>query len=840
MSRTTLAIATALAVTTLFHSAGQAQPARPPQSSGQCQAAAAGNQVRFAVIGDYGMASQPEAEVAAQVKSWAPDLIVTVGDNNYPSGAASSIDANIGQYYHDFICQYPGSFGAGSSKGRFLAALGNHDWYTTNAQPYFDYFTLPGNERYYDSVQGPVHFFVLNSDGDHEPDGIGVSSAQAAWLQAALAASTSPWNIVLLHHAPFSSGNVHGSNIAVQWPYEQWGADAVIAGHEHTYERILFDDFPYFVNGLGGYTRYGWAPTPVDGSEVRYSADYGAMRVDATQTRIEFRFITRNGTLVDYYKLTKPLAALTPSNFYFEPVISGLTLPLQVTNAGDGSGRLFIVQQGRVVNSVIQDASIRIFKNGALLPTPFLDVSNLISTGSERGLLALAFHPNYESNGTFYILYTNTSGNPTLARYHVSAGNADVADAGSGSVLLSIPHPGYANHNGGMLAFGPDGYLYWSTGDGGGGGDPNENAQDLSELLGKLLRLDVDAAAPYIPAGNPFVESPVDDPNTRAEIWAYGLRNPWRTAFDRLTGDLYIADVGQNLWEEVNFQPAGDPGGENYGWDMYEANSQYNPPFEGPYDPTGKVFPVAEYAHGAGESIGCSISGGYVYRGPSFPLLDGYYFYGDYCSGKLWSLIYDASLPGWDDTEIADTSLNITSFGENESGNVYVVDRNGNVLVLGYQDPASFSQAEPQPADEATVCRRPTIGVDLLLSAATRTAAGDIDISKVRLKLDGTDVTGLATVRQSETFPAARASIRYVPPTNLATGRHGVTFTYQTHDGPMALAWDFNAQGTTCTPTMQAPVAAPGEEVVPGAIPAEAPTATSPSLGPNWRTLLIR
>ena len=256
--------------------------------------------VHFAVIGDYGFAGQAELDVADQVKSWNPDFIVTVGDNNYDSGSAGTIDANIGQYYHDFIFPYTGLYGAGAATNSFFPVLGNHDWGTANAQPYINYFSLPGNERYYDFVQGPVHFFMLDSDAS-EPDGNTNISIQAAWLENSLLASSSPWNIVLLHHAPFSSGQ-HGSNATLQWPYEAWGADAVLAGHDHTYERIIKGAIPYFVNGLGGRSIYNFV-TPIAGSQLRYNANYGAMLVDATNTYINFKFITRSGAVIDSFSL---------------------------------------------------------------------------------------------------------------------------------------------------------------------------------------------------------------------------------------------------------------------------------------------------------------------------------------------------------------------------------------------------------------------------------------------------------------------------------------------------------------------------------------------------------
>lgn len=278
-----------------------------PLAASDCQPLAPAATVRFAVIGDYGLQGEAEAAVAAEVHGWQPDLILTVGDDNYPLGAAETIDPNIGQYYHDFICPYVGGSAPGAASNRFLPAMGNHDWYTvdplTGWPPYLAYFQMPGNERYYDVVQGPVHFFIVDSDAN-EPDGISAASVQAQWLHAGLQASVSPWNIVFLHHAPYSSGSGHGSSPTLQWPYQQWGADAVLAGHDHTYERIVMAGFPYFVDGLGGSTRYPFG-IPVDGSQVRYSEDFGAMLVDASASYISFRFITQSGLLIDTYSLSK-------------------------------------------------------------------------------------------------------------------------------------------------------------------------------------------------------------------------------------------------------------------------------------------------------------------------------------------------------------------------------------------------------------------------------------------------------------------------------------------------------------------------------------------------------
>ncbi|RJP49860.1 MAG: hypothetical protein C4583_11670 [Anaerolineaceae bacterium] len=348
-----------------------------------------------------------------------------------------------------------------------------------------------------------------------------------------------------------------------------------------------------------------------------------------------------------------------PKNVTFETVVSGLDDPVFVTHAGDGSNRLFVVQ--RV-------GQILIYKNDALNAAPFLDVSTLISlTSGEQGLLGLAFDPDYDVNGTFYIVYTAASYAVTLARYTVSA-DPDIANA-SGEILLSIPKT-RTNHNGGMIAFGPDGYLYMSIGDGGGPGDPDNNAQNLTTLLGNILRLDVSGAGAYtIPPTNPYVGS--SDPSIKQEIWSYGLRNPWRFSFDRATGDIYIGDVGQHTQEEVDFQPAGVSGGQNYGWRIMEGNLCYDAATCTP--PAGYVPPVAVYEHGASGENGCSVTGGYVYRGSNFASLQGVYLYADFCYGKIWGLTRNVS-DQWTSTLIADTDYKITSFGEDEQGELYFFD----------------------------------------------------------------------------------------------------------------------------------------------------------------------
>jgi glucose/arabinose dehydrogenase len=273
------------------------------------------------------------------------------------------------------------------------------------------------------------------------------------------------------------------------------------------------------------------------------------------------------------------------------------------------------------------------------------------SQGNEQGLLGLAFHPDYEENGFFYIDYTDLNGDTIIARYSVS-GDANQADAGSDTILLQVNQP-YANHNGGQIEFGPDGYLYIGLGDGGSGGDPQGNGQNPDTLLGTIVRLEVDGGQP--------------------EVWQYGLRNPWRFSFDRQTGDLYIGDVGQNIWEEINFLPAGQSGA-NFGWNFFEGNHAY----EGsPPDGLELVFPVAEYAHEGS----CSVTGGYVYRGAELPDWNGVYVYGDFCSGEIWGLVQSGD-GEWQNQLLYNLNQLITSFGQDEAGEIYLVGRAGGVFKL--------------------------------------------------------------------------------------------------------------------------------------------------------------
>lgn len=341
------------------------------------------------------------------------------------------------------------------------------------------------------------------------------------------------------------------------------------------------------------------------------------------------------------------------ANYTWAPVAEGFIRPVDIQNAGDGSGRLFIVEQtGRIL----------VYDNGRVSPTPFLNIIDEVgSSGNEQGLLGLAFHPHYAENGLFFVNYTDRSGNTVIARFHVSD-DPNVADPASETQLLHVDQP-YPNHNGGVLVFGPDGYLYAGLGDGGSGGDPLGNGQNTSTLLGKILRLDVDSGEPYaIPAGNPF----------GSEVWAYGLRNPWRFSFDRATGDLWIGDVGQGDWEEIDYLPAGSPAGANFGWNLMEGSH----PFKGDAQP-GLLLPVAEYSHAEG---GCSVTGGTIYRGAALPEWQGIYLYGDFCSGKVWGLI--RSTDGWQSQVQFETGFSISSFGEDEAGEVYIANLQGAIYRL--------------------------------------------------------------------------------------------------------------------------------------------------------------
>jgi glucose/arabinose dehydrogenase len=355
---------------------------------------------------------------------------------------------------------------------------------------------------------------------------------------------------------------------------------------------------------------------------------------------------------------------LAPVTINLKAVVGNLPNPIGISVA-PGDPRLFVIgQAGQIV-----------VVSGGKVAGTFLDIARLVSCCGERGLLGLAFHPQYASNGRFFVRYTDPAGDVRISEFHVSS-DPSKADSASEKVLLTIPHPNYANHNGGRIVFGPDGYLYIGTGDGGSGGDPNNHGQSLTTLLGKLLRIDVDHTAngkPYaIPSTNPFVGRS----DALPEIFAYGLRNPYSFSFDRLTGDVWIGDVGQDLWEEVDHAPASTGGGNglDFGWSVMEGNHCYKPATG--CVTRGVTLPLAEYAHGDGDSIGCAIIGGYVYRGSAHPELTGRYFFGDECSGHVWDVT--AAGPASQTPQLLLASgLNIDGWGEGVDGELYVVAANG-------------------------------------------------------------------------------------------------------------------------------------------------------------------
>jgi len=370
---------------------------------------------------------------------------------------------------------------------------------------------------------------------------------------------------------------------------------------------------------------------------------------------------------------TNPPLPTGPDRLALEQVTNGLDAPIGIVAAGDGSGRLFILERAGRIRVVEADGSLR--------PEPFVDLSARILSGGERGLLGLAFHPDFAANGRLFVHYSRAGDGATvLAELHANAARTS-ADPDSQRVLLTQTQP-YANHNGGQLAFGPDGYLYLGLGDGGSGGDPLGNAQNTDVLLGKILRLDVDAQPAAdkvyaIPADNPFAPGGVRPGQGAPEVWAFGLRNPWQFSFDARAGDLYIGDVGQGSWEEIDRQPSDSSGGENYGWNVMEGRHCYRDGCDqAPY-----VKPIAEYSH----DEGCSVTGGKVYRGTAQPGLVGIYVFGDYCSGRLFTLQVDEGTVS--PKVVLESGLGITAFGTGEDGELYLADVSGGgiyrVLVAG-------------------------------------------------------------------------------------------------------------------------------------------------------------
>ena len=362
---------------------------------------------------------------------------------------------------------------------------------------------------------------------------------------------------------------------------------------------------------------------------------------------------------------TNPPLASGPDRLRLETVARGLDQPIGISRAGDGSGRLFINEQAGLIRVVLPD--------GTLLAQPFIDLRDRIESGGERGLLGVAFHPDFAHNRRLFVHYSRAGDGATVVSELRASADGTRADPTSERILLTVSQP-YVNHNGGEIAFGPDGYFYIGLGDGGSRGDPHGNGQNLRTLLGKILRIDVDGAnaagkAYAIPPDNPFAEGGLRPGQGLPEIWAYGLRNPWRFSFDREWGDLYIGDVGQGTWEEIDRQPGDSRGGENYGWNVMEGRHCYS----GQCDQAGFVKPIAEYSHS--DSQGCSVTGGYVYRGTRQPVLRGVYIFGDYCAGTIFTLQVDEGTIT--PKPVADTGLKIPSFGEGEDGEIYVVALDG-------------------------------------------------------------------------------------------------------------------------------------------------------------------
>lgn len=507
----------------------------------------------------------------------------------------------------------------------------------------------------------------------------------------------------------------------------------------------------------------------------------------------------------------KPAAALPafdPAKVELQQVATGLSAPVFITHAGDA--RLFIVEQA---------GTIRIVKNGVLLPAAFLDISSLVKSGGEQGLLALAFHPSYASNHKFYVMYTDKpNGSLTLQQYTQSDSNPDLASPPAPLPILTIPHPGHSNHNGGTLAFSPiDGYLYWTTGDGGGGGDLAGNAQNLNTLLGKVLRLDVDSGPPYaIPATNPYANDGLT--TTLGEIWAYGLRNPWRASFDRVTGDMFIGDVGQDRIEEIDFAPAG-VAPRNYGWNVMEGNECFNTAnFSSPLgscNTSSKVLPITQYDHSVGEAL----VGGYRYHGVQSPDLEGRYFYGDEISGVLFAL-FENPAGVWTRTTIPAAFHNISTFGEDQQGEIYLADYGtGTIYRIAYP-PQTPQVLRVFPPDGANACPRPAIGVELLL-------VGD-GPSAQTLLVDTVDVTSLATNWELLMYPP-HAITSYTPPfgADLVPGTQSAEFDYTTATGPQTATWSFDVVDILPCPTDNGALA----PVLDGAPPSSSTDLPRPGVG---------
>ena len=416
---------------------------------------------------------------------------------------------------------------------------------------------------------------------------------------------------------------------------------------------------------------------------------------------------------------------------------SGLDLPVFVTAAPGDSSRLFALEKL---------GTIRIIANGQLLETPFLDITPLLSLGNERGLLGLAFHPAYDSNGQFYVFYTNDDGDLVVAEYKVSA-NANIADPDSGRILITVTHstpcsfpPRPSNHNGGMIAFGPnDGYLYIGTGDGGDRDDPCDQAENKAILLGKILRIDVDTTEGDLQYGIPDTNPFVNEQDARGEIWAFGLRNPWRFSFDRETGDLWIGDVGQNDREEVDFQPAASLGGEDYGWNEAEGFACLGGTGTCGTNP-GYTPPIIDYPH-SNDTGGFSITGGYAYRGKRIPGLEGTYFYADYVLGKIWSLRYNGTMVSEAQERTAtfdpqDTIGNVSAFGEDAQGELYFCDYTNGVIYKIFTRYGNINGDAEIDAVDVQLVVNGALGIDISPFSADISGDAEVNAEDVQLGIN--------------------------------------------------------------------------------------------------------